>query len=203
MARKLTTKEKLYLFELSDDAIQKIHAPRYTDEFAEDSITEKEFKEMVEDRQLQYRLIRFWHHCETQLRHHKERWEMRRRIGQQIKKTILPDLYNGDEEIAEFYQPIRPIVIELLDKFFEDKHYFSTHHSEPDIDRLWAATDENTYLVAEAFEELTRGERDVRQCAAEDCKKLFIPSPRGHGQKYCSTRCRNRVNMRRKNIRSK
>lgn len=188
MQKKLSVKEKLYLFEISDDTTQNVQEPKYADSFLDSGISEAEFQSLANDRQLKYRFIRFLHHCETQLQHHRQMWEMLRKDDEQIKKTILPDLYNGGKEIAEFYQPIRPIVIELLDKFFEDKHYFSTHHSEPDIDRLWAVTDENTYLVAEAFEELTRGERDIRQC--QNCKKLFLPKPQGKEQKFCSAKCR-------------
>lgn len=36
----------------------------------------------------------------------------------------------------------------------------------------------------------------IRKCAASDCSLFFIKTPRGHGQKYCSVRCQNRIKKR-------
>lgn len=45
---------------------------------------------------------------------------------------------------------------------------------------------------------ITKNKSSQRQlCAAEDCNTLFTPTPQGSAQKYCSTRCRNRIAKRR------
>jgi len=36
----------------------------------------------------------------------------------------------------------------------------------------------------------------VRQCAADDCNKFFVPAPQGKEQCYCSMQCRKRIYMR-------
>ena len=187
MKRKLTKKEKLFIFEMSDDTEQKIREPKYTSEFADDGITKAEFNAMANDKQLQYRLTRHLNRCGTQLRRIQGYWKLRRAFDEEVKKNILPRLYNNDEDIAEFYEPIRPIVVTLLDSFFRDEEL-----TAGDFDNLWANVTDDTYLVAEAFEELVAGERDVRQCEGEECKKLFLPTPHGRDQKFCSAKCRRR-----------
>jgi hypothetical protein len=39
---------------------------------------------------------------------------------------------------------------------------------------------------------LLNGKIEVRKCEAEDCKNIFIPTPRGKEQRYCRMRCRKR-----------
>lgn len=53
-------------------------------------------------------------------------------------------------------------------------------------------------LIAETIIEMTEAQRLAAEleCAAEDCNTLFTPTPRSHGQKYCSTRCRTRIHNR-------
>jgi hypothetical protein len=192
MKSKLTSREKLFLFELSNDISQDIQAPHYNNKFFEDDITPEEFKAMREDKQLmKHFLISFWHNCETQLKRHQQRLKMIQSWNEQVKETILVDLYNSDKEIEAFYQPIRPIVVGLMDKYFADKHYFNTHESEKDLDKLRTKIDEDTYLAYEAFQELINGERDIRQCAAEDCDSAF--NPKLKNQIYHSDKCRKRM----------
>jgi len=109
-----------------------------------------------------------------------------------VKKDILPLLYNN-EEIPEHFKIIQSVIVEMLDKHFNDKEL-----TESDHDKLWFtdAGNADARLAVEAFFEFQEGKRDIRQCAAPDCKKLFIPTPRGHQQKYCSVRCRTRIHKR-------
>lgn len=41
---------------------------------------------------------------------------------------------------------------------------------------------------------------EIRRCAYKKCEKLFIPTPRSHGQKYCSDRCRDAARYYRETI---
>lgn len=40
--------------------------------------------------------------------------------------------------------------------------------------------------------------KEIRKCAAEDCQKYFIPTPRGRNQKYCSRQCYERIYSRKR-----
>lgn len=45
--------------------------------------------------------------------------------------------------------------------------------------------------------------RTIKFCAAEDCQNLFIPTPRGREQEYCSRQCYERIYSRRRYLREK
>ena len=50
-------------------------------------------------------------------------------------------------------------------------------------------------FVREMVELMTSG-KEIRQCEASDCKKYFIPTPRGRNQEYCSKTCYHRIRKR-------
>jgi hypothetical protein len=51
-------------------------------------------------------------------------------------------------------------------------------------------------LYNELFE-LLIGKLKLNRCAADDCEKIFSPTPRGKEQLFCSERCRNRIAQKR------
>jgi len=52
------------------------------------------------------------------------------------------------------------------------------------------------FKLRNEFLALLNDEIEVRKCDAEDCENIFIPTPRGKEQRYCSMRCRKRSYMR-------
>ena len=45
--------------------------------------------------------------------------------------------------------------------------------------------------------------KEIRQCAAEDCQKYFLPTPRGRNQEYCSKQCYERIRSRKRRAKKK
>lgn len=181
---KLTAKKKLFIFEVLQQP--EIDNPSYTQEIADDGITQKEFDAMIQDRQLHHLTLSYLESCEMKAGVIKTAKEFQLKADEEFKKTILPAIYNQelDKEIADLYKDVQSPLIKLLDKFFNDEELFVDEISE-----LWATvTNKNAELAVKAFEELVCGEQDVRQC--ENCKKLFLPTPRGSNQKYCSRVCK-------------
>jgi hypothetical protein len=183
---KLATKEKLFIFEVLQQP--DIDNPVYTQEIADDGITQQEFDTMIQDRRLHSLIIPYLEHCEMKIGVIKTAKEFQLKADEEFKKTILPAIYNNelDKEVADLYKDVQPLLIEQLKRFFNDDDLFSD-----DIAKLWSLVkNKNAELAVKAFEELICGERDIRQCVY--CEKLFTPTPRGRDQKYCGGRCRRR-----------
>lgn len=53
------------------------------------------------------------------------------------------------------------------------------------------------FIVTQFAEFLAKKESELRQCAASDCRKYFLPTPRGKEQLFCAERCRNRIAQKR------
>ena len=69
-----------------------------------------------------------------------------------------------------------------------------------DLHRLGTELDKR--LFQQVFDVLV-GRKKVRVCAAEDCRKLFIPRGTGSEQIYHSSQCRVRIGMRKTRARKK
>lgn len=49
------------------------------------------------------------------------------------------------------------------------------------------------FLYTALYDFLIRDRKKLGVCAASDCQKLYIPTPRGRNQQYCSDKCYKRI----------
>ncbi len=52
-------------------------------------------------------------------------------------------------------------------------------------------------LIEQITEAMVEGKK-IQKCAAEDCERYFIPTPRGRNQEYCSRQCYERIRSRKR-----
>jgi len=55
-------------------------------------------------------------------------------------------------------------------------------------------------FIVTQFAEFLDLDDEVRQCAAEDCKRYFFPNPSGKEQKFCSNACKQKAYRKRKKL---
>ncbi len=159
LRKELLPKEKLFIFNVLENIRQNVDRPHYTDEFADDGITEEEFNDMANNNgKMRFFLKRHLTNCGIRWRHVEQELEMIKSINEAVKKDILPLLYNDNEEIPEHFKGIQPVIVEMLDKHFNEKEL-----TESDHDKLWFtdAGDADALLAVEAFFEFQEGKRDI------------------------------------------
>jgi hypothetical protein len=59
------------------------------------------------------------------------------------------------------------------------------------------------FLYTALYDFLIRDGKKLGVCSASDCRKLYIPTPRGRNQQYCSDRCYKRIYTRKRRRRLK
>jgi hypothetical protein len=192
----LASKEKLFIFNVTDDMRQNWEAPHYTAYFATDDISKQEFDTMVNSGKIRHFLENHIVSCQKQFKAMREKANKQLQEQKEFKKDILLRLWN-EKEFPESYQNIQRFVVKLLGKILKREKIFNK-----DLDRLWFDYTEcpDYNQIADAVMDVLDGTLNIGQC--ENCKKLFLLTPRGRNQKYCSSYCRRRyfyVNKERKN----
>lgn len=192
---KLTNKEKLYLFEIAFDDSDDLQ-PDYSEKFESIGISKSEFDEMNANKRLRRVKMELLRRASRKWSENIEEIVTIREEEEEFKITALLSLYNSDNpEIYPELAKIRPLVRTVVDKYFANQDLTSELN---EIRNLKNSENHSITLIAKILFEFSKRWRDIRQCVS--CHKLFIPTPQGHGQIYCSNACKVREYRRRKQM---
>jgi hypothetical protein len=118
-------------------------------------------------------------------------------VGSLGEKAMISQLLKDKEGERSFF------ISEHPKEEIDLKKYMYLENWEPIICRWSLLTSE---LIADLHNELVKflnGEIEMRKCEADDCGKIFVPTPRGRNQRFCSRQCFERIRSRKRRAKKK
>jgi len=80
-------------------------------------------------------------------------------------------------------------------KFFASHKDLAKDKLEEEFYEGYVNLDLRGFLIEEIIENMVAGKK-LQRCEASDCGKLYIPTPRGRNQRFCSKTCYHRIRKR-------